>query len=167
MEQGQKEFGIALENAQAAVVAAQAVQPVAMVPVGGRAAKSGRRVEVKLRMGWRNGEEVNWSAEESTHLLPLAFGRNPGPSGMMGMELILLDENPPHRLDPLQFQIHAQGATIVLKDELSTHGNEVSGVSIGPAFGVTEIELPAGQHVLVAGGEGSPYVMVLDIPELR
>jgi len=166
MEQGQKEFGIALENAQAAVVAAQAVQPVA-VPAGGQVAKSGRRVEVKLRMGWRNGEEVNWSAEESTHVLPFAFGRNPGPSGMVGMELILLDENPPHRLDPLQFQINAQGGSVVLKDELSTHGNEVSGVSVGPCFGVTEIELPVGQHVLVAGGEGSPYVMVLDIPELR
>jgi hypothetical protein len=167
MEQGQKEFGIALENAQAAVVAAQAVQPVAIVPAGGQATKSGRRVEVKLRMGWRSGEEVNWSAEESTHALPLAFGRNPGPSGMAGTELILLDDNPPHRLDPLQFQIHTQGGSVVLKDELSTHGNEVSGVSVGPAFGVTEIELPVGQHVLVAGGEGSPYVMVLDIPELR
>jgi len=166
MEQGQKEFGIALENAQAAVAAAQTVQPVAMVPSGGQVAKSGRRVEVKLRMGWRNDEEVNWSAEESTHVLPFAFGRNPGPSGMVGMELILLDENPPHRLDPLQFQINAQGGSVVLKDELSTHGNEVSGVSVGPGFGVTEIDLPAGQHVLIAGGEGSPYVMVLDVPEL-
>jgi hypothetical protein len=117
-------------------------------------------------MGWRNGEEVNWSAEESAHVLPLAFGRNPGPSGLVGTELILLDENPPQRLDPLQFQICAQGGSVVLKDELSTYGNEVSGVSVGPAFGVTEIELPAGQHVLIAGGEGSPYVMVLDIPEL-
>jgi hypothetical protein len=167
MEQGQKEFGIALENAQAAVVAAQAVQPVPTAPAGVQVPKSGRRVEVKLRMGWRNGEEVNWSAEESTHVLPLAFGRNPGPSGLVGTELILLDENPPQRLDPLQFQIHAQGGAVVLKDELSTHGNEVSGVSVGPSFGVTEIELPAGQHVLLAGGEGSPYVMVLDIPELR
>ena len=86
---------------------------------------------------------------------------------MAGTELILLDENPPHRLDPLQFQIHSQGGSVVLKDELSTHGNEVSGVSVGPTFGVTEIDLPAGQHVLIAGGEGSPYVMVLDIPELR
>ena len=86
---------------------------------------------------------------------------------MAGTELILLDENPPHRLDPLQFQICARGGSVVLKDELSTYGNEVSGVSVGPAFGVTEIELPAGQHVLVAGGEGSPFVMVLDIPELR
>ena len=86
---------------------------------------------------------------------------------MVGTELIMLDENPPQRLYPLQFQIHAQGGTIVLKDELSTHGNEVSGVSVGPAFGVTEIELPVGQHVLVAGGEGSPYVMVLDVPDLR
>jgi hypothetical protein len=96
----------------------------------------------------------------------MAFGRNPGPTGLKNTELILLDENPPQRLAPLQFLIQVQGGAIVLKDDQSTHGNEVSGISIGPATGVTEIELPAGQHVLIAGGEGSPYVMVLEIPEI-
>ena len=117
-------------------------------------------------MGWRRGEEIQWSSEESTHALPMAFGRNPGPTGLKNTELILLDENSPQRLAPLQFLIHVQGGSIVLKDDQSTYGNEVSGVSIGPTAGVTEVELPAGQHVLVAGGEGSPYVMVLEIPEL-
>ena len=117
-------------------------------------------------MGWRRGEEIQWSPEESTHALPMAFGRNPGPTGLKNTELILLDENPPQRLAPLQFLIQVQGGSIVLKDDQSTYGNEVSGVSIGPTTGVTEVELPAGQHVLIAGGEGSPYVMVLESPQL-
>ena len=96
----------------------------------------------------------------------MAFGRNPGPTGLKNTELILLDENPPQRLAPLQFLIQVQGGSIVLKDDQSTYVNEVSGVSIGPTTGVTEVELPAGQHVLIAGGEGSPYVMVLEIPQL-
>ena len=157
MEQGQKEFGIALESAQAA-------QPVQKVASGGTVRAQGGGTQVKLRMGWRNGEEVNWSPEESAHVLPLAFGRSPGPTGLAGTEIVLVDENPPHRLAPLQFVLEAQGGVVVLKDEHSAHGNEVSGMSIGPGSGVTQVELPAGQHVLVAGGEGSPFVMVLEIP---
>jgi len=163
MEKGElseKEFGVALQSAQAEIQKVSA----AVAAGGNGSVQSG--VEVKLRMGWRQGEEVNWSAEESTHVLPFAFGRNPGPTGIKNTELILLDENPPQRLAPLQFLVQVQGGSIVLKDDQSTHGNEVSGISIGPATGVTEIELPAGQHVLVAGGEGSPYVMVLEIPEI-
>ena len=161
MEQGQKEFGIALESAQAAAHVTQAAQKVAS---GGAALNQGGGTRVKLRMGWRNGEEVNWSPEESTHVLPLAFGRSPGPTGLAGTEIVLVEENPPERLAPLQFVLEAQEGVVVLKDEHSTHGNEVTGISIGPGSGVTQVELPAGQHVLVAGGEGSPFVMVLEIP---
>jgi CRP-like cAMP-binding protein len=163
MEKGElseKEFGVALQSAQAEIQKVSA----AVAAGGNGSVQSG--VEVKLRMGWRRGEEIQWSSEESTHALPMAFGRNPGPTGLKNTELILLDENPPQRLAPLQFLIQVQGGAIVLKDDQSTHGNEVSGISIGPTTGVTEVELPAGQHVLVAGGEGSPYVMVLEIPEL-
>jgi len=165
MEKGElseKEFGVALQSAQAEIEKVSAA--VAKSGSGSGSVPSG--VEVRLRMGWRRGEEIQWSPEESTHALPMAFGRNPGPTGLKNTELILLDENPPQRLAPLQFLVQVQGGSIVLKDDQSTHGNEVSGVSIGPATGVTEVELPAGQHVLVAGGEGSPYVMVLEIPEL-
>ena len=56
---------------------------------------------------------------------------------------------------------------MVLKDEESPRGNEVSGISVGPSNGSTRVELPAGQHVLIAGGEGSPYVMVLEIPGVQ
>jgi len=31
---------------------------------------------------------------------------------------------------------------------------------------LTQVQLPAGTHMLVAGGEGSPYVMVLEIPAM-
>jgi CRP-like cAMP-binding protein len=166
MEKGElneKEFGIALQSAQAAAHAVQTSNQGAAI---GAAPLSGHQVHVKLRMGWRNGEDVNWSPEESSHVLPFAFGRNPGPTGLTGTEMVLVEENPPQRLAPLQFVLEAQGGVVVLKDEHSTHGNEVSGISIGPGSGVTQVELPAGQHVLVAGGEGSPFVMVLDIPEV-
>jgi len=53
---------------------------------------------------------------------------------------------------------------VVLRDDQSPRGTEVSGVSVGPAFGVTQVVLPPGTHVCVAGGEGSPYVLALEIP---
>ena len=161
LEQGQKEFGIALESAQAAVQAAKAVQPVARA-----ASEKGPAIQVQIRMGWRSGEEVSWSADESTHSLPLAFGRAPGPTGLAGTEQILVEESSPERLGPLQFLVEVQDGVVVLRDEQSPYGTEVSGISIGAGTGVSQIELPAGQHVLVAGGEGSPYVMVLQIPAL-
>ena len=161
LEQGQKEFGIALESAQAAVQAAKAVQPVARA-----VSEKGPAIQVQIRMGWRSGEEVSWSADESTHSLPLAFGRAPGPTGLAGTEQILVEESAPERLGPLQFLVEVQDGVVVLRDEQSPYGTEVSGISIGAGTGVSQIELPAGQHVLVAGGEGSPYVMVLQIPAL-
>jgi hypothetical protein len=81
-------------------------------------------------------------------------------------ELVLLDENPPQWLSPLQFMVEQQNGSFVFKDEQSERGNEVSGVSVGQAAGVTAVELPAGTHVMIAGGEGSPYVMALEIPVL-
>lgn len=158
MELGQKEFGLAWESAQAAVATGGRTE-------GGAGGVKGQ-VQVKVRMGWRQGEEVTWAAEESSHILPLAFGRSPGPEGLKGTELILVEENPPGCLEPLQFLLEVQSGVVVLRDEQSARGNEVSGVAVGPKVGVMQIELPAGQHVLVAGGEGSPHVMVLEIPEL-
>ena len=78
--------------------------------------------------------------------------------------MVLIEENPPQRLGPWQFSLEVQHGSVILKDEQSPHGTEVSGVSVGPAAGVTQVQLPAGTHVLVAGGEGSPYVLALDIP---
>ena len=122
-------------------------------------------VKVGLRMGWRTGDQVEWSSERSEHQLPLVFGREPGPSSPHpGTELVLIQEEPPQRLAPVQFSLEVQNGTVVLRDEQSTQGTEVSGVSVGPSAGVTQVELPTGTHVLVAGGAGSPYVMALEIP---
>jgi len=144
----------------AGVAPAAAVAPVS-TPVRAAGPK------VLLRMGWRRGEEVAWGEGVSEHSLPLAFGRNPGPSGLSAeTELVLLDENPPQWLSPLQFMVEQQNGSFVFKDEQSERGNEVSGVSVGQAAGVTAVELPAGTHVMIAGGEGSPYVMALEIPVL-
>ena len=121
--------------------------------------------KILLRMGWRVGEQVTWGEHVSEHRLPLVFGRNPGPAGVpAGTELVLLEEQPPQWLSPTQFRIESQGGGIFMKDEQSERGNEVSGVGFGPVYGVHEVQLPAGTHVLVAGGEGSPYVMALEIP---
>jgi hypothetical protein len=138
--------------ARAAAAPAKAATPVASVKVG-------------LRMGWRKGEQVRWSEQGSEHQLPMIFGRGPGPAAAPpGTELVLIEENPPQRLAPVQFSLEVQNGAVVLKDEQSPYGTEVSGVSVGPSAGVTQVELPAGTHVLVAGGEGSPYVLALEIP---
>ena len=147
--------------APAATVAVQkAVAPVS-TPVRAVGPK------ILLRMGWRRGEEVTWGEGVSEHSLPMVFGRNPGPSGMSaGTELVLLDENPPQWLSPVQFMVEQQNGAFVFKDEQSERGNEVSGVTVGQAVGLTAVELPAGTHLMVAGGEGSPYVLALEIPVL-
>ncbi len=122
-------------------------------------------VKIGLRMGWRTGEQVQWSEQGSEHQLPMIFGRGPGPaSAPPGTELVLIEENPPQRLAPVQFSLEVQNGSVILRDEQSPYGTEVSGVSVGPATGVTQVQLPAGTHVLVAGGEGSPYVLALEIP---
>ena len=124
-------------------------------------------VKVGLRMGWRTGDQVRWSEQGSEHQLPMIFGRGPGPaSGLPGTEVVLVEENPPQRLAPVQFTLEVQHGAVVLRDDQSPYGTEVSGVSVGPSAGVTQVQLPAGTHVLVAGGEGSPYVLALDIPAM-
>ena len=134
-------------------------------PSPAQAVASPSGVKIGLRMGWRTGEQVQWSDQGSEHQLPMIFGRGPGPaSAPPGTELVLIEENPPQRLGPVQFSLEVQNGSVVLKDEQSPYGTEVSGVSVGPATGVTQVQLPAGTHVLVAGGEGSPYVLALEIP---
>jgi hypothetical protein len=122
-------------------------------------------VKVAIRMGWRSGDQVQWSEQSSQHTLPMIFGREPGPQGApVGTEVVLIEENPPQRLAPVQFSLELQNGAVVLRDDQSLHGTEVSGVSVGPSAGTTQVQLPAGTHVLVAGGEGSPYVLALEIP---
>ena len=142
----------------------------AAIPRSSPTVPSGRAAEevklrVGLRMGWRSGEQVQWSEQGSEHQLPMIFGRGPGPQPVPpGTELVLVEENPPQRLAPVQFTLLERDGAVVLQDEQSSFGTEVSGVSVGSMVGVTEVQLPAGTHVVVAGGEGSPYVMALEIP---
>jgi len=137
------------------------------MPVSAIAAAAPTPVKVTLRMGWRKADQIQWSEQESEHQLPMIFGRDPGPATVPpGTEMVLVEENPPERLAPLQFRLELQDGAVVLRDDQSPHGTEVSGVSIGPAAGLTEVRLPAGTHVLVAGGEGSPFVMAVQIPAM-
>lgn len=129
------------------------------------ASRQAASVKVGLRMGWRNGDQVQWSEQGSEVSLPMIFGRGPGPTTPPpGTELVLVEENPPQRLGPVQFSLEIQNGAVVLRDDQSPQGTEVSGISVGTSFGVTQVELPAGTHVCVAGGEGSPYVLALEIP---
>ena len=139
--------------------------PLAPPPAPARNVSPSPVVKVGMRMGWRTGEQVQWSEQNSEHTLPMIFGREPGPQGApAGTELVLIEENPPQRLAPLQFSLEFQNGAVLLRDDQSLHGTEVSGVSVGPSAGMTQVQLPAGTHVLVAGGEGSPYVLALEIP---
>ena len=153
-------------SAPSAVSSGAASVSVAPAPSKRPASLSGGAiVKVGLRMGWRTGDQVQWSEQSSQHQLPIIFGRGPGPaSPPPGTEVVLIEEAPPQRLAPVQFILEQQNGLVVLKDEQSPHGTEVSGVSVGLPFGMTEVQLPAGTHVLVAGGEGSPYVLALEIP---
>lgn len=139
--------------------------PLAPAPALAKHASLSPAVKVGMRMGWRSGDQVQWSEQSSQHALPMIFGREPGPQGApAGTEVVLIEENPPQRLAPLQFSLEFQNGSVVLRDDQSLHGTEVSGVSVGPSAGMTQVQLPAGTHVLVAGGEGSPYVLALEIP---
>ncbi len=139
--------------------------PLAPPPAPARNVSPSPVIKVGIRMGWRTGEQVQWSEQNSEHTLPMIFGREPGPQGApAGTELVLIEENPPQRLAPLQFSLEFQNGAVLLRDDQSLHGTEVSGVSVGPSAGMTQVQLPAGTHVLVAGGEGSPYVLALEIP---
>ncbi|MFZ9874826.1 MAG: cyclic nucleotide-binding domain-containing protein [Candidatus Methylacidiphilales bacterium] len=139
--------------------------PLAPAPALAKDANPPPAVKVGMRMGWRSGDQVQWSEQSSQHSLPMIFGREPGPQGApAGTEVVLIEENPPQRLAPLQFSLEFQNGAVVLRDDQSLHGTEVSGVSVGPSAGMTQVQLPAGTHVLVAGGEGSPYVLALEIP---
>ena len=139
--------------------------PLAPAPLPAKNASPSPVVKVGIRMGWRSGDQVQWSEQSSQHTLPMIFGREPGPQGApAGTEVVLIEENPPQRLAPVQFSLEIQNGAVVLRDDQSLHGTEVSGVSVGPSAGMTQVQLPAGTHVLVAGGEGSPYVLALEIP---
>ena len=160
MEKSEQGQGMAIAQTP---VAPQAGRPAHVAPVQQKIGP-----KLLLRMGWRKGDQVQWADGVSEHQLPLVFGRAPGPSGVSAdVEMILLEENPPQWLSPCQFRVEVEGGTVVLKDEESPRGNEISGISVGPSNGLTRVELPAGQHVLIAGGEGSPYVMVLEIPGVQ
>jgi hypothetical protein len=139
--------------------------PLAPPPAPAKNPSPSPVVKVAIRMGWRSGDQVQWSEQSSQHTLPMIFGREPGPQGApVGTEVVLIEENPPQRLAPVQFSLELQNGAVVLQDDQSLHGTEVSGVSVGPSAGTTQVQLPAGTHVLVAGGEGSPYVLALEIP---
>ena len=139
--------------------------PLAPIPAPAKNTNPSPVVKVGMRMGWRSGDQVQWSEQSSQHTLPMIFGREPGPQGApAGTEVVLIEENPPQRLAPVQFSLELQNSAVVLRDDQSLHGTEVSGVSVGPSAGTTQVQLPAGTHVLVAGGEGSPYVLALEIP---
>jgi hypothetical protein len=160
MEKSEQGQGMAIAQTP---VAPQAGRSVHVAPVQQKIGP-----KLLLRMGWRKGDQVQWAEGVSEHRLPLVFGRAPGPSGLSSdVEMILLEENPPQWLSLCQFRVEVEGGTVVLKDEESPRGNEISGISVGPSNGLTRVELPAGQHVLIAGGEGSPYVMVLEIPAVH
>jgi len=153
-----------LDKLSAPLAPASAPVSVATSPRPG-SQSSGVALKVGLRMGWRKGDQVQWAEQGSLHQLPLIFGRAPGPENAPpGTELVLIDENPPQRLAPVQFSLAMQDGSVVLRDEESPYGTEVSGVSVGSSTGMTEVQLPAGTHILVAGGEGSPYVLALEIP---
>lgn len=91
--------------------------------------------------------------------LPFVVGRTP--SDREGSSLIpidlSLDDQKPYRLSRSHFSIGRENGRMVVHDLHSHLGTQVNDTFIGQFFAHDTAELTAGENVIVAGGEGSPY----------
>ena len=91
--------------------------------------------------------------------LPFVVGRKP--SDREGSSLIpidlSIDDQKPYRLSRSHFSIGREGGRMVVHDLHSHLGTQVNDTFIGQFFAHDTAELSAGENVIIAGGEGSPY----------
>lgn len=92
--------------------------------------------------------------------LPFRVGRDDVDSGPLDLAL---QDHMPYRLSRQHFLIDQGSDGIVVSDTHSTLGTLVDGAAIGELFPRTYRPLGPGEHRIVAGGEGSPFVFRLVI----
>jgi CRP-like cAMP-binding protein len=69
----------------------------------------------------------------------------------------------PFRLSRLHFRFERTRTGVALVDASSTLGTLVDGAALGGPFARSRVELGRGEHRIVAGGEGSPFVFRLRV----
>lgn len=98
-------------------------------------------------------------------VLPYTVGRI-GDAAVDGEEagpnLGILDPEP-YRLSPAHFTLYADEGRLQVRDCNSELGTIVNGQSLGRDFPMDHVVLNAGENVVVAGGDGSPYKFLIDV----
>lgn len=95
--------------------------------------------------------------------LPFTVGRRPDAEERAPVRPVdlLLEDARPSRLSRLHFAIERAGDRVAVVDATSTLGTLVDGVALGEPFARSRLVLGPGEHTLIAGGEGSPFVFRL------
>lgn len=97
--------------------------------------------------------------------LPFRVGRAPEPgerAPAQAVDLRLPDERP-YRLSREHFRIERAREGVAVVDVASTLGTLVDGVGLGEPFDRSRLVLGKGEHRIVAGGMGSPFVFTLRV----
>lgn len=95
--------------------------------------------------------------------LPFAVGRRPAigePPPRRPVDL-LLDDTAPYRLSRLHFHLERARDGVAVVDATSTLGTLVDELPLGEPFASSRAVLGRGEHRIVAGGMGSPFVFRL------
>ncbi|MCG8545144.1 MAG: Crp/Fnr family transcriptional regulator [Alphaproteobacteria bacterium] len=79
-----------------------------------------------------------------------------------GPNLGILDPEP-YRLSKAHFTLYAEDGRLQIRDCDSELGTIVNGQGLGRDFPLDHVPLKAGENVVVAGGDGSPYKFLIDI----
>lgn len=97
--------------------------------------------------------------------LPFTVGRKPeaGERAPPRPVDLLLEDARPYRLSRVHFAIERTRDGVALVDATSTLGTLVDGVALGEPFARSRLPLGPGEHRIVAGGEGSPFVFRLRV----
>jgi CRP/FNR family transcriptional regulator, cyclic AMP receptor protein len=89
-------------------------------------------------------------------------GKTPAKAGLPEPDLGILDPEP-YRLSPLHFVLFEDTGKIFIRDCNSELGTIVNNRHLGRDFAIDQVALRAGENVVVAGGDGSPYKFLIDV----
>jgi len=97
--------------------------------------------------------------------MPYSVGRvgeKRAKGGLPEPDLGILDPEP-YRLSPLHFVLFEDSGKIFIRDCNSELGTVVNDRHLGRDFAIDQVTLRAGENVVVAGGDGSPYKFLIDV----
>lgn len=128
----------------------------------GQAGRSSRPVAIR---GGTNALKLYIGTE------PIAVSKMPYSVGRVGKsrtagggpepDLGIVDPEP-YRLSPRHFLLFEEAGKLFVRDCNSELGTVVNGRHLGRDFSIDQVVLRAGENVVVAGGDGSPYKFLID-----